>query len=1636
MAGIRAPKQWCLTKHETINSFESWRQNLQYTLSLDHNFAAFLVDGFTWQKKTNAAPLRGFENDDEGVPEATRRTAAQKCTHLDLMLGQIANYCPVISRNTIVKHSTSVKSIWQAIRLHFGFQSTGGHFLDFNNIHLEPGERHEDLYQRLASFVEDNLLRTDGGIRHHGEIPDTDEELSPSLENFIVLQWLRLINRDLPGLVKQRYGTELRSQTLASLKPEISQALDSLLDEVHSAADSKVLRAALKGHSNSGTKPSGSFNRPKTLNKLSTKSCILCKQAGRPHQHFLSMCDYLPEDDRKYMRSKVRQSVEVTSNVIDDEDDLSDDSTCPEDSGSHKLRVVASTRRVHTKQSPYFKAFYGHHPLNVTLDTGAEISMVKASTATYIGVPIKKSTQSALQADGVTPLNIIGEIHLTLTRDNVDLNLEALVVNDLDVDILAGIPFMSSNDISVRPAKNKITINGCDDIFYGNQPSNSKSTTNRVRRAQSFILRSASKSCTVWPGCFVELNTPSDIDPDATLAVEPHVGLNRSSQWPRPHIIESVARKVRIVNDTSEPQTIRKHEHLCQAHLTCKLTKDNTSSVISPDCLTQAPPKRHTTTYNNLVSVDPDKILDENTRKKFNSVLEQYNEVFSDDIAGYNGEVGPFKATVNMGPVLPPQRKGRLPQYSRDKLVELQDKFDELETKGVFCRPENIGVNVEYLNPSFLIKKPSGGYRLVTAFADVGRYSKPQPSLMPDVDSTLRTIGQWKYIITSDLVNAFYQIPLSKDSMKYCGVVTPFKGVRVYTRCAMGMPGSETALEELMCRVLGDCLQDGIVAKLADDLYCGANTPEELLRNWTRVLQALKNSGLCLSPSKTIICPRSTTVLGWIWSQGTLSASQHRIAVLSSCDPPDSVKGLRSYIGAYKMLSRVLPHCSQVIDPMESAISGMNSSDKVKWTENLRTAFSRSQEHLDSHKSVVIPKTTDQLWIVTDGSVSKSGIGATMYVSRDGKLKLAGFFSAKLRKHQINWLPCEVEALSISAAVKHFSPYIIQSSKVAQILTDSKPCVQAFEKLCRGEFSASPRVTSFLSIVSRYQVGIHHLAGSANIPSDFASRNAPSCDAPNCQICNFISRTEDCVVREINVQEILNDGIKLPYTTRSAWVSIQSECPDLRRTHAHLKQGTRPSKKLTNIKDVKRYLSVATIAKDGLLVVRRCDPLSPPSELIIVPRSVIDGLVTALHLKLDHPTKHQMQQVLKRNFYALDILKTIDRVCESCHVCASLQKVPKSLIKQSTEDPPETVGISFAADVLKRSRQLILLVRETATSFTTTCIIPDEKCATLRDSLAKLMVELHPIDGPCAVVRVDPAPGFTALKDDSILKRLNIAIEVGRIKNINKNPVAEKAIAELENEILRQEPGGAPITPLILAVATARLNSRIRSHGLSARELWTHRNQYNHEQLPISDREIIVHQHQQRQTNHPYSESSKSNHPSRPSPDIKVGDLVYLYCDGSKHESRNRYIVTSINGEWCFIKKFSGKQLRASSYKVKLSECFLVSNTITDNVKLSEFPCDKDDNDNDIEDINTIGDNNTTYVPTTPVVPPLLYHPPGEYNDMANEDAFTNSDEVTVDNLPAFHGFTEVDNQNKEEKPRSSGRERRPPKHLQDYVCY
>jgi hypothetical protein len=441
------------------------------------------------------------------------------------MLGQIANFAQIISRETIVKSSTSLNFVWNTIREHFHFNTTGSRFIDLISIKLEASERPEDLYQRLVSFVNDNLLTADSGLTHHMARITNDEEVSPTLENIVVLMWLERIHVKLPALVKQRYGTELRNKTLASIKPEISQALSSLLTELsNNEESSRILRAQgfqrRRGgeYRNNNDRSGNSFSRPQSNprqqnynnnNNNNNKYCCLCRTANRPgyDNHNLSQCRFLPEGDRKRM-SRVRFN--IADNDEGDEyydDDAADDlqqqhdddrrggyggpqyaygqgaprmhtlydddlpqhlPSRPPSAGIRRIPSLASVhRRVTTRKSPVMQCFYRHIPVSLCLDTGAETNLISNSMAKTMNLCVRNTDQGALQADEKTPLAVLGEITgVKINKGAFVFTLDALVVEEEIGYIVAGEPFLELNDIAIRSAKRIIIIQGKETIPY------------------------------------------------------------------------------------------------------------------------------------------------------------------------------------------------------------------------------------------------------------------------------------------------------------------------------------------------------------------------------------------------------------------------------------------------------------------------------------------------------------------------------------------------------------------------------------------------------------------------------------------------------------------------------------------------------------------------------------------------------------------------------------------------------------------------------------------------------------------------------------------------------------------------------------------------------------------------------------------------------------------------------------------------------------------------------------------------------------------------------------------------------------------------------------------------------------------
>ena len=96
-------------------------------------------------------------------------------------------------------------------------------------------------------------------------------------------------------------------------------------------------------------------------------------------------------------------------------------------------------------------------------------------------------------------------------RNGVEYVFHGLVVKSLDVEVLAGTPFMEVNDISVRPAKHQVIFGNGRSFTYGSNPCSSENAA--ARRA--VLLRAPITSTTIWPGEFIEIELPSSVPSDS-----------------------------------------------------------------------------------------------------------------------------------------------------------------------------------------------------------------------------------------------------------------------------------------------------------------------------------------------------------------------------------------------------------------------------------------------------------------------------------------------------------------------------------------------------------------------------------------------------------------------------------------------------------------------------------------------------------------------------------------------------------------------------------------------------------------------------------------------------------------------------------------------------------------------------------------------------------------------------------------------------------------------------------------------------------------------------------------------------------------------------------------------------------------
>ena len=299
---------------------------------------------------------------------------------------------------------------------------------------------------------------------------------------------------------------------LKDIQPVLSQSMYSLLAEISTQEDIQVHYSRSSFENKGPTYPRRLM--PSVQARGKDKTCSICKAAGRNFQgHDISSCWFLS----KYDKVKIAKALQVYVTDAQSEDfplyppeEVQCVSSPPPVASNEPL-----VNKVECDVSPFFYAFYKHLPCHIVIDTGATSSIISRSFLHSAGITPQSTQHSARSADK-SQLKVEGEVHLTLQFAGFDLPITALVIDNLDCDILAGIPFCKANDIQVHLKSEFISVKSAR-VPYGAKDDNNASC---IRYAQSLVLRNDSPTV-LMPGEFLEFKSNELTSFDGEVAIEP-----------------------------------------------------------------------------------------------------------------------------------------------------------------------------------------------------------------------------------------------------------------------------------------------------------------------------------------------------------------------------------------------------------------------------------------------------------------------------------------------------------------------------------------------------------------------------------------------------------------------------------------------------------------------------------------------------------------------------------------------------------------------------------------------------------------------------------------------------------------------------------------------------------------------------------------------------------------------------------------------------------------------------------------------------------------------------------------------------------------------------------------------------------
>lgn len=223
-------------------------------------------------------------------------------------------------------------------------------------------------------------------------------------------------------------------------------------------------------------------------------------------------------------------------------------------------------------------------------------------------------------------------------------------------------------------------------------------------------------------------------------------------------------------------------------------------------------------------------------------------------------------------------------QAEMDREIERYKKLDAIEE----C-------SSEWANPLVPVRKANGKLRVCLDSRRINALTKKDSYRMRDMRGIFHRLESAKFFSVIDLKDAYFQIPLKKESRDYTAFRTS-KGLYRFKVCPFGLTNAPFSMCRLMDKVIGFDLEPYVFVYL-DDIVVATKTLEEHFRLLRIVAERLRKAHLTISLDKSRFCRKQVSYLGYLLTEEGVAIDSARIEPILNYARPKCVKDIRRLLG-------------------------------------------------------------------------------------------------------------------------------------------------------------------------------------------------------------------------------------------------------------------------------------------------------------------------------------------------------------------------------------------------------------------------------------------------------------------------------------------------------------------------------------------------------------------------------------------------------------------------------------------------------------------------------------------------------------------------------------------------------------------